>query len=487
MSSQLANGRATAVLSASSPGELIEQARRQGIVMVDLKFVDLPGTWQHFHVPIDELTERSFVDGFGFDGSSIRGFQAIHESDMLLVPDPTTAFVDPFYQHPTLSLICDVRDPGTGKPYERDPRYIARKAEQYLLATGLADVSYWGPEAEFFILDSARFDQNQHSGYYFIDSFEGFWNSGKDAEPNPGYRPRYKEGYFPCPPTDTVADVRAEIALTLQRIGVDVEVHHHEVATAGQAEVDLRFSSLTRMADKIMLLKYVAKNVARRYGKTVTFMPKPLYGDNGSGMHTHQSLWKGGKNLFYDPEGYAGLSELARYYIGGLLAHGRALAALCSPTTNSYKRLVPGFEAPVNLVYSKRNRSAAVRIPMYHDRPETKRIEYRPPDPSANPYLAFAAMLLAGLDGIEKRIDPGEPLDKDIYSLTPAELLAIRSLPGSLEEALEALRDDYQFLLKGGVFTKDFIDLWIEYKKQREVLAVSTRPHPWEFVLYFDV
>ncbi|MBE3598204.1 MAG: type I glutamate--ammonia ligase [Limnochordaceae bacterium] len=455
--------------------------------MADLKFVDVPGLWQHFHVPIDELSSKSLAEGFGFDGSSIRGFQAIHESDMLLVPDLSTAFIDPFYQHPTLSLICEVRDPVSGQAYDRDPRHIARRAEAYLKATGIADVSYWGPEAEFFILDSARFDQNQHSGYYFIDSAEGFWNSGRDGTPNPGYRPRYKEGYFPVPPTDTVADVRAEIALTLEHVGVGVEVHHHEVATAGQAEVDLRFDSLTRMGDRVMLLKYVAKNVARKYGKTVTFMPKPIHGDNGSGMHTHQSLWKEGNNLFCDPSGYAGLSELARYYIGGLLHHGRALAAFCSPTTNSYKRLVPGFEAPVNLVYSKRNRSAAVRIPMYSQEPKAKRIEYRPPDPSANPYLAFAAMLMAGLDGIENRIDPGEPLDKDIYGLTPAELLALRSLPASLDEALEALRDDHQFLLKGGVFTRDFIDLWIDYKKQREVLAVGTRPHPWEFVLYFDV
>ncbi len=480
------NGRATATIRAASPRELIEQAKAQGVVMVDLKFVDVPGLWQHFHVPIDELSEKSFAEGFGFDGSSIRGFQAINESDMLLVPDPSTAFIDPFYQHPTLSLICDVKDPDSGKRYERDPRYIAFKAEAYLRSTGIADVSYWGPEAEFFILDSARFDQNQHCGYYFVDSFEGFWNSGTDGTPNPGYRPRYKEGYFPVPPSDTLSDVRAEIALTLQRIGVDVEVHHHEVATGGQAEVDLRYAPLTAMADRVMLLKYVAKNVARKYGKTVTFMPKPIHGDNGSGMHTHQSLWKDGTNLFYDASGYAQLSELARYYIGGLLAHGRALAALCSPSTNSYKRLVPGFEAPVNLVYSKRNRSAAVRIPMYFQAPATKRIEYRPPDPSANPYLAFAAMLMAGIDGIQNKIDPGEPLDRDVYSLSPAEMLSIRSLPGSLDEALEALRDDCQFLLKGGVFTKDFIDLWIAYKKEREVQPVNTRPHPWEFVLYFD-
>ncbi len=483
----LVNRRAPATVRATSPGELIDMARSQGVVMVDLKFTDVPGQWQHFHIPIEQLTEEVFTEGLGFDGSSIRGFQAINESDMLLVPDPTTAFTDPFYEHRTLSLICEVRDPETGRPYERDPRHIARKAEAYLRATGVADVSYWGPEPEFFILDSARFDQNQHCGYYFIDADEGFWNSGRDSTPNPGHRPRYKEGYFPVPPVDAVASVRAEIALTLQSIGVEVETHHHEVATAGQSEVDLRYAPLTAMADRVMMLKYVAKNVARRYGKTVTFMPKPLFGDNGSGMHTHQSLWKDGVNLFYDAGGYAGLSELARYYIGGLLAHGRALAALCSPTTNSYKRLVPGYEAPVNLVYSKRNRSAAVRIPMYSQNPAAKRIEYRPPDPSANPYLAFAAMLMAGLDGIERRLDPGEPLDRDIYALSPAELLSVRSLPGSLEEALDALRDDYHFLLKGGVFTKEFIDLWIEYKRQREVLPVSTRPHPWEFVLYFDV
>lgn len=455
--------------------------------MADLKFVDVPGLWQHFHVPIAQLSPQGLMEGLGFDGSSIRGFQAIHESDMLVVPDLSTAFIDPFYQHPTLSLICAVKDPVSGHAYGRDPRHIAQRAEAYLRSTGIAQESYWGPEAEFFIFDSARFDQDQHSGYYFIDSDEGFWNSGRDGTPNPGYRTRYKEGYFPVPPSDAVADVRAEIALTLEQIGVKVEAHHHEVATAGQCEVDLRYGSLVAMADRVMLLKYVAKNVARKHGKTVTFMPKPIHGDNGSGMHTHQSLWNGATNLFFDPSGYAGLSETARHYIGGLLYHGRALAALCSPTTNSYKRLVPGFEAPVNLLYSQRNRSAAVRVPMYSQEPAAKRIEYRPPDPSANPYLAFAAMLMAGLDGIQRRLDPGEPLDRDVYSLTPAERLPVRSLPARLEEALEALRDDHEFLLKGDVFTRDFIESWIDYKTQREVLAVGTRPHPWEFVLYYDV
>jgi glutamine synthetase len=473
--------------TAKSPAEVLDLVREKKLEIVDLKFTDLPGTLQHFSVPAKELDESIFREGIGFDGSSIRGFQAIHESDMLLVPDPATAHVDAICRVPTLSLVCDVRDPVTREEYWRDPRHIAQKAEAYLLSTGLADTSYFGPEAEFFIFDNVRFDQNQHSGYYFIDSEEGIWNSGKDDRANLGYRPRYKEGYFPTAPTDSLQDLRSEAILKMIQAGIDIEVHHHEVATAGQGEIDMRFQSLTRMADQVLLYKYILKNVARAHNKTVTFMPKPLFGDNGSGMHVHISLWKGGANLFFDPEGYAQLSVAGMHFIGGLLAHSPALLAFCAPTTNSYRRLVPGYEAPVNLVYSQRNRSAAVRIPVYSLSPRAKRVEYRPPDPSCNPYLAFPALLMAGLDGIRKEMDPGFPMDVDIYELAPEEAKKIKTVPGSLEETLRALEADQEFLLQGGVFTTDLIETWIRYKREKELDPVRLRPHPYEFYLYFDV
>ncbi len=467
--------------------DVLAFAKDKDVKMVDVKFIDLPGVWQHFSVPIQEFDENTFVEGLGFDGSSIRGFRVINESDMILLPDPTTACIDPFCKHTTLSIICNVADPVNGERYNRDPRYIAQKAEEYLISTGIADQSYWGPEAEFFIFDDIRFDQNQHSGYYFIDSAEGIWNSGRVESPNLGYKPRYKEGYFPVAPTDSQQDIRTEMVLTMLEAGIPAECQHHEVATAGQAEIDMKYGPLTQMADQLMMFKYIVKNTAKKYGKTATFMPKPLFQDNGTGMHVHQSLWKDGKPLFYDANGYAGLSEMALYYIGGLLKHARALTAITSPTTNSYKRLVPGYEAPVNLVYSQRNRSAAVRIPMYSKNPKTKRIEFRPPDPSCNPYLAFAALLLAGLDGIKNRIYPGEPLDKDIFDLPAAEAKEIRSVPGSLEEALKELQADHEFLLQGGVFDKDLLESWIEYKLTREHDAIRLRPHPYEFMLYYDI
>jgi glutamine synthetase len=466
--------------------------RQHNVQIVDLRFNDLPGLWQHFSIPVSELTEMDdivtsiWVDGIGFDGSSIRGFQKIQESDMILLPDPSTARIDPICQHPTLAIVCDVYDPLSKQPYSRDPRYIARKAEAYLRQSGLGDLSYWGPECEFFIFDEVRFDQGENFGFYHVDSIEGEWNSGREEGPNLGYKPRFKEGYFPVPPHDSLQDIRSEIILNMTAIGIPVEVHHHEVATGGQCEIDMKFDSLVNMADKVMWYKYLVKNIARKHRKVATFMPKPLFGDNGSGMHTHQSLWKNGQNLFYDPEGYALISKLCRYYIGGLLKHARALMAFCAPTTNSYKRLTPGFEAPVNLVYSARNRSAAVRIPVYSANPKSKRIEFRPPDGSCNPYLAFAAMLMAGLDGIEKEIDPGPPLDKNTYELSPQEEAAIPKVPGSLEEALQALEEDHDFLLRGGVFTSDVLEVWLEYKRQ-EIDQVRLRPHPWEFHLYFDV
>jgi glutamine synthetase len=455
--------------------------------MVDLKFVDLPGTWQHFTIPVEQFTDDLFSEGIGFDGSSIRGFQHIHESDMLLVADPSTAIVDPGCTVPTLSLVCNVLDPLTRQPYTRDPRYVAQKAERYLTESGIADISYWGPEAEFFIFDSIRFDAAAQFAYHFVDSGEGIWNSGADTDgPNLGHRPRWKEGYFPVPPTDTLQDLRSEIVLKMIAAGIEVEVHHHEVATGGQNEIDMRFGPLTQMADHLMLYKYIIKNIARAHGKTATFMPKPLFGDNGSGMHCHQSLWKGEENLFFDAQGYALISQTAKWYIGGLLAHSPALLGLCAPTTNSYRRLVPGFEAPVNLIYSQRNRSAGVRIPVYSTSPKSKRIEYRCPDASCNPYLAFAAMLMAGLDGIRKRIDPGQPLDKDLYELEPADAAAIKQVPGTLPETLDALESDHAFLLEGDVFTPDLIQTWIEYKRTKEVDAMRLRPHPYEFYLYYD-
>lgn len=457
-----------------------------GVKMIDFKFMDFPGQWQHFSVPVMQFKESSFEDGFGFDGSSIRGWKPINESDMLIIPDASTAIIDHFIEVPTLSLICDVYDPLTKQRYERCPRSIAQKAEAYLKSTGIADTAFFGFEAEFFILDDVRFDTNEHSSYYFLDSIEGRWNSGRDEMPNLGYKPRYKEGYFPVAPTDHLNDLRNEMTQNLIAAGLEVEAQHHEVATAGQSEIDLKFGPLLKTADDMLLFKYVLKNTAKRHGKTVTFMPKPLFGDNGSGMHVHMSLWKAAKPLFYG-NGYANLSEMALYYIGGLLKHAPALCAITNPTTNSYKRLVPGFEAPVNLAYSQRNRSASVRIPMYSSSPKAKRLEFRCPDPACNPYLAFSALLLAGLDGIINKIDPGEPLDKDIYDLEPEELKHVPSTPGSLEDALKALERDHEFLLRGDVFTSDVIDTWIRYKVEKEVKPMALRPHPYEFGLYYDV
>jgi glutamine synthetase len=462
----------------------------EGIQIIDLKFVDMPGLWQHFSVSAREFEEDAFTEGVGFDGSSIRGFQAINESDMLLVPDPDATFVDPFTAVPTLSIICDVRDPITGEMYSRDPRHVAKKAEAHVKSLKLADRVYFGPEAEFYILDSVRFDQSYNYGYYHIDSEEGFWNSGKkdtETEKNLGYKIRYKEGYFPVPPMDTQQDIRSEMMLTMERIGMRVEVHHHEVGTAGQTEIDMHFDTLTKMADNLLKYKYVTKNVAKKHGKVVTFMHKPLFQDNGSGMHVHQSLWNGKKNLFFDKGGYADLSEAAVHYIGGILKHAPALLAFCAPTTNSYRRLVPGYEAPINLIYSQRNRSACVRIPMYSRSEKAKRIEFRCPDASANPYLAFSAMLMAGLDGIANKTKPPEPIDKDLYELEAEEKAKVKSTPGSLEEVLNALEKDHDFLLKGDVFTPDLIETWVEYKRKKENDPVRLRPHPWEFALYFDI
>jgi glutamine synthetase len=472
---------------------VIRMVKENDIKIIDLKFNDLPGLWQHFSIPAAEITAIDdpatsiWVDGIGFDGSSIRGFQKIHESDMILQLDPGTAVVDPVCEVPTLSIICDIYDPTTKKPYSRDPRYVSKKAAEYLKSTGIADTSYWGPEMEFFIFDDIRFDQTANAGYYFIDSVEGVWNSGKDEKPNLGYKPRYKEGYFPVPPHDSIQDLRSEMMLAMIKTGIDVEVHHHEVATAGQCEIDMRYGPLVKMADNCLMYKYIVKNISKKHNMVATFMPKPLFGDNGSGMHTHQSLWKGGKNIFFDPKGYSLISQTAKYYIGGLLKHAPALMAFCAPTTNSYKRLVPGYEAPVNLAYSQRNRSAAVRIPVYSENPKTKRIEFRPPDTSCNPYLSFAAMLMAGVDGIQNKIDPGEPLEKDIFELSPKEAAKVPTVPGSLDESIAALEKDYKFLLKGDVFTQDVIDVWIEYKRAKEIDGVRLRPHPYEFYLYFDV
>ncbi len=473
-----------------TPKEVIQLIKDEGIQVIDLKFVDLPGLWQHFSVSAREFGEEALTEGVGFDGSSIRGFQMIHESDMMLVPDPKATFVDPFTSVPTLSIICDVRDPVRDKMYSRDPRYVAKKAEAYLKSTGIAERAYFGPEAEFYILDSIRFDQSYNYGYYHLDSEEGFWNSGKEGqngEKNLGYKPRYKEGYFPVPPMDSLQDIRSDMMLTLERVGVPVEIHHHEVGTAGQTEIDMRFDTLTKMADNMMKYKYVAKNVAHRHGKTVTFMPKPIFQDNGSGMHVHQSLWTDSKNAFFGKGGYADLSETAVHYIGGLLAHAPALLGFCAPTTNSYRRLVPGYEAPINLIYSQRNRSACVRIPVYSRSEKAKRLEFRCPDPSANPYLALSAMLLAGLDGVQKKLKPPEPIDKDLYELEAEEKAKVKSTPGSLEEVLSALENDHDFLLKGGVFTEDLIETWLEYKRKKELDAVRLRPHPYEFALYFDI
>jgi glutamine synthetase len=475
----------------TTPRDVLAYIKDHGIKMVDLKFVDIPGTWQHATVPASQVDEKTFSRGIGFDGSSIRGFQAIEESDMLLMPDPGTARPDPFTEIPTLSVICNVNDPVTGKPYTRDARYVAQKAEEHLKASGLADASYWGPEAEFYIFSNVQYEVLPHRTGYNIDCSEATWNSGL---PGLGHRMRVKEGYFPVPPADTQMDIRSEMTLEMEKWGIESEMQHHEVGHAGQAEVDMKYATLTRMADSLLCYKYITKNVARRHGMTVTFMPKPLFGDNGTGMHVHQSLWKGGQNLFYSEGGYAELSQEALYYIGGLLTHVDALLGLCAPTTNSYRRLVPHYEAPVNIAFSKRNRSAAVRIPIYFSGPAaaaSKRVEFRCPDASCNPYLAFGAMLMAGLDGIRRKIDPVKagfgPLDKNTYELEPAEAAKIKSVPGSLGAALDALEADHEFLLEGDVFTRDLLDTWLEYKRTKELHEVNIRPVPYEFFLYYDV
>jgi glutamine synthetase len=471
------------------PKDVFAMIAQHNIRMVDFKFTDLPGTWQHLGISMRQLDEDSFSEGLGYDGSSIRGFQEIHESDMILLPDPSTAVVDPFHEQATLSMVCNVVDPITREPYTRDPRYVAQKAENYLVSTGIADTCFMGPEAEFFIFDHVRYEQTVNRALYEVDSAEGFWNTAAEANgrPNLGYKLRQKEGYFPVSPGDTLGDLRARMVTTMEDMGIVCEFHHHEVSSGGKAEIDMRFEKLLRMADQLQLYKYIAKNLAARVGKSVTFMPKPLFEENGSGMHVHQSLWKGDENVMYDFKGYGQLSREALNYIGGLLEHAPALMAFCAPTTNSYRRLVPGYEAPVNLVYSQRNRSAAVRIPVYSASPKAKRLEFRPPDPTANPYLAFAAMMMAGLDGVQRRLDPGLPVDADVYELAPDELAKIATVPGSLSEAIDALREDHDFLLKGGVFTEDLIDTWIRYKREAEVDPVRLRPHPWEFALYYDV
>jgi len=469
-----------------TPRQVLDMANEKGVKMVDLRFMDFPGLWQHFSVPVSELEESSFEDGFGFDGSSIRGWQPINASDMLVVPEADTAKIDPFFEVPTLVLICNILDPVTRESYSRDPRYIAKKAEAYLKGTGIGDTAFIGPEAEFFIFDDIKFDSGKNFAFYEIDSVEGTWNTGREEGPNLGYKPRHKEGYFPVPPMDKFQDLRTEMVLTLESLGIEIEAQHHEVATAGQAEIDMRFKPLLQMADQLMWFKYVLKNVAVRHGHTVTFMPKPIFEDNGTGMHTHVSIWKKDKPLFAGDK-YAGISQEALYAIGGILKHCKALCAFTNPTTNSYKRLVPGFEAPVNLAYSSRNRSAAVRIPMYSASPKAKRIEFRTPDPSCNGYMAFSAILMAVIDGIENKIDPGDPLDKNIYDLPPEELAEIESAPGSLDEAIKSLKEDSAFLLKGDVFTQDAIDMWIDYKVKSEINPVKLRPHPHEFYLYYDI
>jgi glutamine synthetase len=468
------------------PKEVLALCREKDVKAVDLRFMDFPGIWQHFTIPVNKLDEDVFEDGLGFDGSSIRGWQAINESDMILTPQPETAVLDPFTAIPTLSMICNIQDPITREDYSRDPRNVARKSVNYLKSTGIADTAYIGPEAEFFIFDDVRFDQRSHEGYYHVDSIEGEWNRGRVEGPNLGYKLRHKEGYFPVPPADQMMDIRNEMMQTMVDCGMDVEAQHHEVGTAGQSEIDLRFQNLVKMADQMCMYKYIIKNVAKKYNKTVTFMPKPLYGDNGSGMHTHISLWKGSEPLFAG-SGYAGLSEMALHAIGGLLKHAPSILAFACPTTNSYKRLVPGYEAPVNLAYSQRNRSASCRIPMYSASPKAKRVEFRCPDPSCNPYLCFSAMLMAVIDGVQNKINPGGPLDKDIYDLSPEELAEVPKTPGSLDEALNALKLDHEFLLRGDVFTEDVVSTWINYKSEKEVDAMRLRPHPYEFCLYFDI
>jgi glutamine synthetase len=468
-----------------TPKEFFEFARENNSKMVDLKFVDFLGTWQHCSYPVDTWDEKTFEEGVGFDGSSIRGWQGIHMSDMLAVPDPDTAVLDPFFKEPTVSVIANIVDPVTKEDYSRDPRHVARKGVAYLKETGIADTCYIGPEPEFFIFDEVRYEQNQHTGMYRIDSVEGAWNTARFEEPNLGYKPSFKGGYFPVSPTDTYHDLRGEMVAEMQKVGIVVEAHHHEVATAGQSEIDMKFDELLKMADQFMWYKYIVKNVAKRNGKTVTFMPKPVFEDNGSGMHTHLSLWKDGKPLFADA-GYAGLSDIGLYSIGGILKHAPAILAFAAPTTNSYRRLVPGFEAPVNLVMSARNRSAAIRIPMYSDNPKAKRLEFRCPDPTANGYLAWTAMLMAAIDGIQNKIEPGEPLDRDIYEMSPEELAKYNKTPGELAEAIDALEKDHKFLTAGGVFTDDLIETWISWKRENELHELALRPHPYEFNLYYD-
>ena len=470
-----------------TPKDFFKLAEKHQAQMVDLKFVDMLGTWQHCSFPIDTWNDGTFEEGLGFDGSSIRGWKGIHESDMLAVPDTSTTCLDPFFKEPTLSVIADIVDPVTRQDFTRDPRNVARKAEEYLRKSGVADICYVGPEPEFFIFDEVRYEQNQHKGYYEIDSGEGAWNTARIEEPNLGYKPSFKGGYFPVSPTDTFHDLRGEMVYEMRKVGIIVEAHHHEVATAGQSEIDMQYAPLLKMADQFMWYKYICKNVARRHGKTVTFMAKPIFEDNGSGMHTHISLWKGSQPLFAGDK-YAGLSDLGLHAAGGLLRHAPALLAFAAPTTNSYRRLVPGFEAPVNLALSARNRSAAIRIPMYSKNPKAKRLEFRCPDPSCNGYLAWSAMLMAMLDGIENRIDPGNPLDRDIYEMSKEEMrdAGTRTTPGSLEEALAALETDHAFLTRGEVFTDDIIRTWIDYKRENEVDPLRLRPHPHEFHLYYD-
>ncbi|MBA3727490.1 MAG: type I glutamate--ammonia ligase [Armatimonadetes bacterium] len=469
------------------PKKAVSFAQEHDARMIDFRFTDLPGTWQHFSIPVSEFKEDIFEDGLGFDGSSIRGFQTINESDMLLVPDATTMFMDPFTDVPTAIILCNIEDPLTRESYSRDPRYIAQKAEQYLRQTGIADTAFFGPEAEFFLFDNIRYVSESQRAGYTIDSDEGPWNSNDDSKANLGYKMRPKGGYFPCAPNDKLQNVRSDMAMKLAEAGVQVELHHHEVGAAGQCEIDVRFDELTKIADKMQMYKYIVKNTAFEYGMTATFMPKPIYGDNGSGMHVHSSLWKNGENLMYDEAGYAGLSDLARFYVGGILKHAPSLLAFTNPTTNSYRRLVPGYEAPINLVYSQRNRSACVRVPMYSKSPKAKRIEFRAPDPTCNPYLAFSAIMMAGIDGIENRIEPAAPMDKDLYELPPAEKANIPQTPGSLRLVLEALQNDHQWLLKGDVFTDDIIENYVDYKLKHEVDAIDLRPHPHEFFLYFDI
>ena len=470
----------------STPSELLKEIKDLDVKMVDMRFTDMPGTTHHFTIPIKFLDEDIFEDGLGFDGSSVRGFQAIENSDMIVLPDVTTAYIDPFFSEKTIVFYCDIKDPITKESYTRDPRNIAKKAEGYLKTSGIGDTAFFGPEAEFFIFNDVKYDSGSNFAFHEVDSSEGTWNTGKEEGPNLGHKPRHKEGYFPLPPVDSMHDVRTEMVMTMQDIGLTVEAHHHEVATGGQQEIDLEFAPLVSMADDLMKYKYVVKNVAKLHGLSATFMPKPLFGDNGSGMHVHQSVWKDGDTLMYKKGNYADLSDLALNYIGGILKHAPALLAFCAPTTNSYKRLVPGFEAPVNIAYSQRNRTASVRIPTYSSSPKSKRMEFRCPDPTANPYLAFAAMLMAGLDGVKNKIDPGEPTDINIYE-APEEILAkIPSTPGSLAEALDALENDHAFLLEGDVFTKDVIETYVNYKRENEVNPVNIRPHPHEFKLYYD-